>query len=82
MNDRTHTLSQNQVQIQNCTLFQESQLDEIPSSGLTIPEERRRELLGQVGESDDEVCFFLVKIKLNNDFSLAYIQDRRGLPEM
>ncbi|EGT49285.1 hypothetical protein CAEBREN_29721 [Caenorhabditis brenneri] len=33
----------------------ESQLDEIPSSGLTIPEERRRELLGQVGESDDEV---------------------------
>ncbi|CAA98064.2 Twitchin [Caenorhabditis elegans] len=34
---------------------EESQLDEIPSSGLTIPEERRRELLGQVGESDDEV---------------------------
>ncbi|KJH43663.1 fibronectin type III domain protein [Dictyocaulus viviparus] len=32
---------------------EDSQTDEIPSSGLTIPEERRRELLGE--GSDDEV---------------------------
>ncbi|WKY05591.1 hypothetical protein Q1695_006081 [Nippostrongylus brasiliensis] len=32
---------------------EESQADDIPSSGLTIPEERRRELLGEA--SDDEI---------------------------
>lgn len=33
--------------------LQESQLDELPGSGLTIPEERRRQLLGE--ESEDEI---------------------------
>ncbi|CAI5449671.1 unnamed protein product [Caenorhabditis angaria] len=55
--DSAHSLRNTNSKSSINSSSNESQLDEIPSSGLTIPEERRRELLGQIGggESDDEV---------------------------
>uniref|UniRef100_A0A0K0CTJ0 non-specific serine/threonine protein kinase n=1 Tax=Angiostrongylus cantonensis TaxID=6313 RepID=A0A0K0CTJ0_ANGCA len=56
-------------------VFSDSQADGIPSSGLTIPEDRRRQLLGE--PSDDEISESISELP-----SFAGPRGRKKLPEV